>query len=270
MIDEKNVQVAPQPAQSNPQDEDALQGKIARFPSDIREELNQRLDNGQRGPEILPWLNELPAVKQVLAAHFNGAPVNAENLSNWRHGGHQRWLRQRRGFNDLKEYQEYALQINKTDNGNLAPAAAAAASHKILEFLNETEPGQITPDELVKCAAVAAHLAKTEQNNTRIKIANERLRQHEMLILLKRDQNQRDAVAIAMRALSDDRAKRIEASSLSNHEKIELLGIHLFDDLWEPRPIPTPEDYAPPNQTNNEFTTVGTSPSTAITTLENP
>jgi hypothetical protein len=251
MIDEKIVQVAPPSAQLNPQDENCLQGKIARFPCEIREELNQRLDNGQRSPEILPWLNELPAVKQILATHFNGVPVNVENLSNWRHGGYQRWLRQRRGFNDLKDYQQYALQINKTDNGNLAPAAATAASHKILEFLNETEPGQIAPDELVKCAAVAAALAKTEQNNTRIKIANERLRQHEMLILLKRDKQQRDSVAIGMRLLGDARAKQIEASSANYAEKIEMLGIHMYGDLWEPRPIPTPEDFSgtPPNQT---------------------
>ena len=41
-----------------------LVGKIARLPVEIREELNRRLENGQGGPEILPWLNSSPPSKE--------------------------------------------------------------------------------------------------------------------------------------------------------------------------------------------------------------
>jgi hypothetical protein len=68
-------------------------GKIARLPNDVREELNQRLFNGAMGPELLAWLNQLLAVKEVLSRFFAGAPVNKQNLSDWRHGGYQDWLR---------------------------------------------------------------------------------------------------------------------------------------------------------------------------------
>jgi hypothetical protein len=34
--------------------------KIARLPKTIREQLNHRLDNGEFGKTILPWLNGLP------------------------------------------------------------------------------------------------------------------------------------------------------------------------------------------------------------------
>lgn len=68
-------------------------GKIARLPHEIREELNRRLFNGIMGPELLAWLNELPAVKEVVAKFFAGAPVNRQNLADWRHGGYQDWLR---------------------------------------------------------------------------------------------------------------------------------------------------------------------------------
>jgi hypothetical protein len=42
-------------------------GKIARLPEEIREELNRRLANGEPGRAVLPWLEGLPAVKQVMA-----------------------------------------------------------------------------------------------------------------------------------------------------------------------------------------------------------
>jgi len=68
-------------------------GKIARLPKKIRDQLNHRLQNGQQGPEILAWLNALPAVHRVLNAHFAGQPILQQNLSQWRKGGYTDWLR---------------------------------------------------------------------------------------------------------------------------------------------------------------------------------
>lgn len=66
-------------------------GKIARLPDAIRQEINQRLADGHRGPTILAWLNSLPAVKEVLARDFDGRPINQQNLSAWRTGGYREW-----------------------------------------------------------------------------------------------------------------------------------------------------------------------------------
>ena len=244
MNDENLIQVAPQPALPNPTNDTsdhALVGKIARLPHDIREQLNQRLLDGQSGAEILPWLNELRAVKDILRAQFDGVAIHKQNLSVWRQNGFQRWLRQKRRVSTLKERCQYAAQISQADAGHLAPAAAAAASDKILECLDAASAEDTNPDNIIKYAAVASNLAKTEQNNARIKIANERLRQRELLILLKRDKQQRDSVAHGLRLLGDARAKLIESSSATYAEKIELLGIHMYGDDWEPRLVPMPE-----------------------------
>jgi len=69
-------------------------GKIARLPEAIRERLNRRLLNGALGRETVIWLNQLPDVKKVVAQRFAGRPVSEHNLSEWRHGGYQDWLRQ--------------------------------------------------------------------------------------------------------------------------------------------------------------------------------
>jgi hypothetical protein len=68
-------------------------GKIARLPEPIREQLNQKLLNGTLGKDTVPWLNAMPEVQAVAAQYFGGRPVSEHNVSEWRHGGYQDWLR---------------------------------------------------------------------------------------------------------------------------------------------------------------------------------
>jgi len=91
-------------------------GKIARLPKALREELNRRLDNGEPARQLLPWLNSLPAVRALLAAEFGGLPVNKQSLSQWRRGGYAEWLRQ-------QEAQALARQIC-VETADTQPAGA--------------------------------------------------------------------------------------------------------------------------------------------------
>jgi hypothetical protein len=71
----------------------ARTGKIARLPNAVRENLNRRLYNGTLGKDVVPWLNALPEVQRVLAERFAGRPISEHNVSQWRRGGYQDWLR---------------------------------------------------------------------------------------------------------------------------------------------------------------------------------
>ena len=73
-------------------------GKIARLPKSIRDELNQRLVDGEPAAEILAWLNHNWDVETVLFKYFNCRPINEQNLSDWRHGGHRDWLREQQAL----------------------------------------------------------------------------------------------------------------------------------------------------------------------------
>jgi len=66
-------------------------GKIARLPQAIRQELNHRLQDGQKGRLLIAWLNGLPEVQTVLAAEFHGQPIAEDNLSRWKSGGYRTW-----------------------------------------------------------------------------------------------------------------------------------------------------------------------------------
>jgi hypothetical protein len=68
-------------------------GKIARLPKEVREQLNRRLENGWRGTRLIKWLNDLPEVREVLREEFHGHAISAQNLSQWREGGYADWLR---------------------------------------------------------------------------------------------------------------------------------------------------------------------------------
>jgi hypothetical protein len=68
-------------------------GKIAQLPKSIRDDLNQRLQNGKQGPELLKWLNALPETTELLAQKFDARPISKQNLSEWRQGGYEEWLR---------------------------------------------------------------------------------------------------------------------------------------------------------------------------------
>jgi len=69
--------------------------KIARLPAGIREELNERLLDGEEPAGIVEWLNTLPAVKRLLARSFASQPITEVNLCRWRHGGYAGWLEHR-------------------------------------------------------------------------------------------------------------------------------------------------------------------------------
>src|SRR5260370_15320638 len=68
-----------------------MTGKITRLPSNIRDQLHQRLANGETSDIIVPWLNSLPEVKAVLDAQFDGQPITDQNLSKYRKRGFRRW-----------------------------------------------------------------------------------------------------------------------------------------------------------------------------------
>jgi len=252
MTDENVVQngAGEEPQNDKNQTGRAHVGKIGRLPADIREELNLRLYNGKGGPDILPWLNELPRVKEILTARFGGAPINDKNLSNWRDDGYERWLARQDKLGSTKNTAKYASEIAEADCGKIARGAVAIASEKILEFL-ETPGEKATPENLVKFANASTRLCRSEQNAVRLKIAQERLRQQERHLLLMRDKHQRDTVAILLRYLNDARAKEIEASDCDFAEKIELLGHHMYGDIWEPRQFP-PLESAPATPESGE------------------
>jgi hypothetical protein len=99
-------------------------GKIARLPHDVREELNVRLERSEPSPQLLAWLNALPAVREFVRREFGGEPVSKHNLSQWRLGGFQDWLIRRDFFADARNADDSMAERQEGREKMLADQAA--------------------------------------------------------------------------------------------------------------------------------------------------
>jgi len=83
-------------------------GKIARIPSNIRHQLNSRLEDGEPGKDLVAWLNGLDQVQQVLARDFGGRAVTEQNLSEWKQGGFLDWQQELESSARLRDLVEFS------------------------------------------------------------------------------------------------------------------------------------------------------------------
>jgi hypothetical protein len=86
-------------------------GKIARLPRGIREELNRRLQQGERGAPLASWLNGLPETKAALARDLGGPKVTLRHLAEWERGAFRDWqAKQDTESNIVRQFQAWVRQ----------------------------------------------------------------------------------------------------------------------------------------------------------------
>jgi len=150
-------------------------GKIARLPREVREELNQRLDDGERGPSLLAWLNDLPAVKSVIDRDYAGRPVTTQNLSHWRQGGFQDWQRQQATRKVAQRLAEQAQAMGPESIGDQLARVFAVQLYGVLEQLlaQDMEP-QERFARLQAGLREIATLRRGDVQSARVRLAAER------------------------------------------------------------------------------------------------
>jgi hypothetical protein len=120
----------------------ARTGKIAALPLAIREELNERLREGESGAMILPWLNEV--ADTALAGHSrwgSDRTINDNALSNWRRGGYVDWCKDLAKLEVIERKVDLAGRIAAL-GGNINDVAAQILAGDLLEVL-ETTDGEV-------------------------------------------------------------------------------------------------------------------------------
>jgi len=252
----QNVTPDENPAQPNHNDNPrhASTGKIARLPNDIREQLNQRLLDGHPVATILPWLNGLSLVKEILAAHFAAAPINKQNIFAWRRTGYQDWLKEWKSIARLERARQYASKISDATRGKIAEGASALIACQVLELFDHAATGRHSPNDVAKMAFAVSALRTADQNQVRLEYEKTRVFQGNEQLVLAWDKFLRPQIAAVQRALKDAICKDIEAADIDNGEKIELLGYKLFGNKWRGREVPVPEpppsNQKPPENSN--------------------
>ncbi len=126
-------------------------GKIARLPHHLRDQLNQRLHNGEPGVDLIKWLNALPEVQALLAEHFNGVPISPQNLSEWNNGGFLDWLTTQELLEDAREFAANTAELPGFTDGHLADCLAHAITARYAVLLGKMPlEGALNPDLLAR------------------------------------------------------------------------------------------------------------------------
>lgn len=150
----------------------ARKGKIAALPKAVREELCARLLDGQLAPEILPWVNGLPEIRDRLAERWPELPeITDGNLSEWRSGGYRDWLQDRKVM-EMAQLCERMADAAGQPPESLLRKVYTGRMLEMMETLEASEPADfIYAGEMIAKISIAAqreveHRDKTRQRDT--------------------------------------------------------------------------------------------------------
>ena len=187
----------------------AHNGKIGRLPGAIREQLNQRLADGEPARTVLVWLNALPEVQTVLAAQFAGQPVNEPNLSRWRTGGYQLWLRERERRAAIRELSE-----------NVQPDEVKAQAEAVDAIIGRHFSTVFVAEYAVTCRALLQQTEDPAARHARLRVMLRTILQQRrseyLLDRLKLDNDRLDFHQ--MRAVDRRAIAALEANNSTSHE----------------------------------------------------
>jgi hypothetical protein len=234
-------------------------GKIARLPKAVRDELNRRLSDGQPGKELVAWLNGLPEVQSVVAAEFDGRPVREQNLSEWKQGGYGDWLRQQEALELVRCLSAEADELTQAATEPLTDKLApwVVARYCMAARALATENGEVGWKLLRELGSDVVALRRGDHYAERLRIERERLEMDRQLLKEKQEQfliewarkPENEAKIRASRLAEEERAactREIDALEILNSAeaddfKTEQLGKAIFGDLWDKKPKPAAE-----------------------------
>jgi hypothetical protein len=158
-------------------------GKIARLPHDIREELNQRLRDGESGRALLKWLNEDPECGDVLDEEFAGRPINKQNLSEWRQGGYKDWLRKEEARQRVQVVMEKAEDLEEDAGGmKIADRLGTLLAAELAVAVEQLESIEDPKERWVRLKDIAREtyrLRREDHHARKLRMAEEQYEQRE-------------------------------------------------------------------------------------------
>lgn len=217
-------------------------GKIDTLPAAIRDALNQRLEDGQTGSVILPWINGLAEVKAHLKANFAGAEITDQNLSNWRNGGFKKWQQRREQTQRSKELVEYARGLGE-DSAAVFSGGAAIAGGILLETLEQLDArSQIEllaekPQNLPKLLNALARLQQVGGQKEEREMKSKRLEMDRAALDLAIEKHQLATAEKLLQKATSQEVQAIINSSSPKRVKMDQLRLALYGDV-KPKAAP--------------------------------
>jgi len=181
-------------------------GKIARLSREIREELNVRLQNGEVGRKLVEWLNGLPAAQAVLAENFGGRAISTQNLSEWKQGGYEDWVRHQENcayavmLTEMSDDLEGVAGETRLEDRLAAPMAMALA--RLLREAEEAPAGAEQRRTILDVARQLSQLRRESHQAERVRMERERWA-HKELELLEEERHVAEDKAIVKNTMAE-------------------------------------------------------------------
>jgi len=193
-------------------------GKVARLPAEIREQINRRLYDGQTGKQIIRWL-----ATQKCDGH--PADITDSNMTQWRNGGYQEWLKSEGQVEKIKDRAELAMRMAQAAGGSLPQSVVVRLAGQIdeqIDALGEDDYKKFTPVLSVLLEAESLRLKAIEVG------------QKGQTLDLLRQRYQRDTAKLFLKWYASQKAKDIADQPESGaDEKVERLGRLMFGEDWK-------------------------------------
>jgi hypothetical protein len=187
-------------------------GKIASLSFDTREELNTRMRNGENGGTLLPWLHQFDPT------------INAQNLSNWRHGGYEDWLKDQARLDLIRQRAEMTRRELAAGGFDVLDKAIYDLSCRLAEA-DEADP--------IKTSYAIAALKGAVISSKKAGIDQEKLEIEREKFHLAEAKFQRDTCELFLKWYNNTIVSRILEADTPHDEKIEQLGLQLFGEDWQ-------------------------------------
>jgi hypothetical protein len=220
-------------------------GKIARLPREVRDQLNRRLADGEPGTRLVAWLNALPEVQALLTREFNGRAISEQNLSEWKQGGYRDWLARQEALEQARELAADASELAAATDGLLADHLATVVTARYAAALAGWN-GEATEEFRRKLRALRGlcqdivELRRGDHSAARLELERERLAR-------EREQTEEDLVEHFKRWVQDPKVRDWVCQAwLSPEERDRRLRL-IFG--IEPSPAEPESNSIKPNQT---------------------
>lgn len=195
----------------------ARKGKVARLPAEIRAEINQRLYDGQTGKRIIAWLHT------PLACDGNPGSITEQNLSEWRAGGYQDWLKSEAQMDGIRRRAELSMRMAQAAGGSLAQSFVTRLAGQMDEQIDS-----LSEDDLLKMRPIIDTLLEAE----RMRLMKLKVEQKDAEIAMSRERFQRDTAELFLKWFDDKVAREIAQSSEGREVKLDKL----VTAMWGERP----------------------------------
>lgn len=209
-------------ASKNP-DGRADKSKLGRLPFAIRNTVAQMLRDGATSRQVCEFVNASPAFA-ALRRETGCAPLNAQNVTDWRSGGYLDWCREQRRAERLRALAESAYHIAEATGGSPAGVGSSILAGRLVDMLENADDSSA-----LELAGALVNLRRGENEAARLELDRRREELRRESLQLEREKFRWQAASTALKLFEDRRAADIAAGSGTNDEKIRAL-IALMDE----------------------------------------